>query len=135
MLKQFKKATLMVAGAAVQHYADRFADEQEIMLNLADMAILVYAAESILLRIEKQANNLEEKGLNIMKDAADIFFYDACALLHKSGLDAVNAFATGDERNAMVMGLKRFAKPEQVNTVQARRRIAQVMLNLGTYPF
>lgn len=135
MLKQFKKAILMVAGAAVQHFADRFADEQEIMLNLADMAMWAYAAESMLLRIEKQAGSLEEAKMNQLKDVADVYFYDVCTLMHKSGLDAVNAFATGDERNAMLMGLKRFTKPEHINPVEARRRIAQTMLNHGGYPF
>ena len=135
MLKQFKKAILMVAGAAVQHFADRFADEQEIMLNLADMTILTYAAESLLLRVEKQSTTLDSVKLSLLQDLADVFFYDACALIHKSGLDAVNAFATGDERNAMLMGLKRFTKPEQVNPVEARRRIAQSMLNSGGYAF
>lgn len=135
MLKQFKKSILMVAGAAVQHFAERFADEQEIMLNLADMAMWTYAAESMLLRIEKQAGSLDQARLNQLKDVADVYFYDVCALMHKSGLDAVNAFATGDERNAMLMGLKRFTKPEHINPVEARRRIAQAMMNLGAYPF
>lgn len=135
LLGQFKKAILMVAGASVQHFADRFADEQEIMINLADMAMITYAAESMLLRIEKQAGNLEESRLNLLKDAADVYFYDACSLINKCGLDAVNTFATSDERNAMLMGLKRFTKPEQVNPVAARRRIAQVMLNKEGYPF
>lgn len=135
MLKQFKKAILMVAGAAVQHFADRFADEQELMLNLADMAMCTYAAESMLLRIEKQAGSLDQARLNQLKDVADVYFYDVCALMHKSGLDAVNAFATGDERNAMLMGLKRFTKPKHINPVEARRRIAQAMMNLGAYPF
>ncbi len=135
MLKQFKKSILMVAGAAVQHFAERFADEQEIMLNLADMAMWTYAAESMLLRIEKQAGSLDQAMLNQLKDVADVYFYDVCALMHKSGLDAVNAFATGDERNAMLMGLKRFTKPEHINPVEARRRIAQAMMNLGAYPF
>ncbi|MBK9292092.1 MAG: acyl-CoA dehydrogenase family protein [Bacteroidetes bacterium] len=135
VLAQFKKAILMVAGAAVQNFAERFADEQEIMLNLADMVIYTYAAESMLLRIEKQAGVLEADKLALLQDAADVYFYDVCALMHKHGLDAVNAFATGDERNAMLMGLKRFTRPQQVNPVAARRRIARHMIEVGGYPF
>lgn len=135
MLRQFKKAILMVAGASVQHFADRFADEQEIMLNLSDMVMIVYAAESLLLRIEKQSGKLDTATMALLQDVADVYFYDACTLIHKSGLDAVNAFASGDERNAMLMGLKRFTKPEQVNSVAARRRIAAAMLSKESYPF
>ncbi len=43
----------MVAGAAVQKYTTEFAQEQEILMNVADMLIHTYAAESTLLRVEK----------------------------------------------------------------------------------
>lgn len=131
----FKKAILMVAGAAVQNFTDKFADEQEIMLHLADMIIYTYAAESILLRIEKQQDTAKDEDLSLMKDAADVYFYDVAALIHKHGDDAVNAFAKADERQAMLMGMKRFTKGEQVNTVAARRRLADKTIETGKYIF
>ncbi len=70
-----------------------------------------------------------------MKDVADVYFYDAAALIHKHGADAVNAFATSDERQAMLMGMKRFTKADQVNTVAARRRIADKAIAEGKYIF
>ncbi|GAB1419010.1 acyl-CoA dehydrogenase family protein [Bacteroidales bacterium] len=134
-LVNFKKAILMVAGAAVQHFTDKFADEQEIMLLLADMIIYTYAAESMLLRIEKVQQNVSEQKLLLMKDAADVYFYDISTLIFKQGTDAVNAFAQGDERQAMLMGMKRFTRSEQVNSVAARRRIAQQTIEQGSYIF
>jgi regulator of sigma D len=53
LVVKFKKAILMVAGAAVQKYTTKFAEEQEILMNVADMLIETYAAESTLLRVEK----------------------------------------------------------------------------------
>src|SRR5690606_17283507 len=53
VLQNLKKAGLMVAGAAVQKLMQTLKDEQEILMNLADMMIEGYVAESTLLRTEK----------------------------------------------------------------------------------
>ncbi len=132
---QFKKAILMVAGAAAQTFMDQFAEEQEIMLHLADMIIYTYAAESVLLRIEKQQHTADAAKMNLLKDVADVYFYDVASLINKHGVDAVNAFAQADERQAMLMGMKRFTKAASVNTIAARRRIAAKVIEEGKYIF
>ena len=53
IVKNFKKALLMVAGAAVQKFKDKLAHQQEILMNIADMIIEVYMLESALLKTEK----------------------------------------------------------------------------------
>lgn len=135
LVVNFKKAILMVAGAAIQKYMDKFADEQEILMALADMIILTYAAESSLLRTEKLSHKLADNKLSLYKDMTDVFFYDAAAKINKYGVDAVNAFATGDEQQAMLMGMKRFTKATGVNSIAARRRIADLMIEKNKYPF
>jgi alkylation response protein AidB-like acyl-CoA dehydrogenase len=135
LVVNFKKAILMVAGAAIQKYMDKFADEQEILMALADMIILTYAAESSLLRTEKLSHTLADDKLSLYKDMTDVFFYDAAAKINKYGVDAVNAFATGDEQQAMLMGMKRFTKATGVNSIAARRRIADLMIEKNKYPF
>ncbi len=135
MIRNFKKTILMVAGAAVQQFTDAFAEEQEIILHLADMTIQTYAAESLILRIEKQVNGLQTGKLELLKDIADVFFYDAAYLIQKHGTDAVNAFASSDEQQAMLMGMRRFTKTSPINTVAARRRIATAIIAENGYCF
>jgi alkylation response protein AidB-like acyl-CoA dehydrogenase len=64
-IANFKKAILMVAGAAVQKLMMQLEKEQEVLMSIADMIIMTYAAESALLRTEKIA---QMKGI----EAADI---------------------------------------------------------------
>ena len=131
----FKKSILMVAGAALQKYAAEFQNEQEIMMNVADMLMNTYAAESTLLRVEKLSKKYDEKKLALYKDILDVLVYDAAAKINKIGVDAVNSFAEGDEQSAMLMGMKRFTKAAPVNVVKARRRIADYLIEEKKYKF
>ena len=129
----FKKAILMVAGAALQKYMDKFADEQEIIMYLADMLIYTYAAESMMLRVEKLSNVYDEEKISLYKDMLDVYFYDIAPIMNKLGIDAVNSFAVGDEQMGMLMGMKRFTKIAGVNVIAARRKIADHMIEANKY--
>jgi len=135
LIVNFKKAILMVAGAALQKYTTTFQNEQEIMLNIADMLMHTYAAESTLLRVEKLAGMYDEKKLAIYKDILDVLLYDTAYRINKIGIDAVNSFAEGDEQAGMLMGMKRFTKVNPVNVKEARRRIADQLIEANKYNF
>lgn len=135
LLKGMKKAILMVAGAAAQKFGAKFAEEQEIMMYLADMLIEVFVSESVLLRVEKLVQLRGEKACQTEKDLALLYLHESLDVFTKAGKDAVNAFATGDEQRAMLMGLRRFTKIDPINKKEACQRIAQVLIEKNEYPF
>jgi len=132
-LENFKKAVLMVAGAAVQKFMMTLAKEQEILMNIADMAIETYTAESTLLRVEKLASMRGEGACAVQLAIMRSRIYDAADRILKSGKDAVNSFAEGDEQRMMQMGLRRFTKVEPVNIKEVRRFVADYMLSTDRY--
>ena len=123
-IQQFKKSILMVAGAAVQKLMMKLESEQEILMHIADMAIETFHAESGMLRAMKLAEQKGEANAAYELDIARTYLYDAADRINKSGKDAINAFASGDEQRMMLLGLKRFTKVSPFNTKDARRRIA-----------
>jgi alkylation response protein AidB-like acyl-CoA dehydrogenase len=127
-IANFKKAILMVAGAAVQKLMMQLDKEQEILMNIADMSIEVFHVESALLRVMKLANTRGEAAIGIQTDIMKTYLYDAADRINKAGKDALNSFADGDELRMMHIGLKRFTKVEQFNTKNARRRIADQLI-------
>jgi alkylation response protein AidB-like acyl-CoA dehydrogenase len=133
LIANFKKAILMTAGAAVQKLMMKIDKEQEVLMNVADMAIEVFNAESVLLRVMKIADKLGETESRLYLDIMHTYLYDAADTINKSGKDAVNAFAEGDEQRMILMGLKRFTKAEPFNTKEARRRIADKMITENKY--
>lgn len=134
-IANFKKAVLLVAGAAVQKLMMKLDKEQEVLMNIADMCIQIYMAESGLLRAMKLSEIKGEEAAAIQLDIARTFMYDAADRINKAGKDAINSFAEGDELRMMHIGLKRFTKVEPFNTKDARRRIADKMIEQERYGF
>jgi alkylation response protein AidB-like acyl-CoA dehydrogenase len=134
-IAQFKKAILMVAGAAVQKLMMQLEKEQEVLMNIADMAIETFHAESALLRTMKLAGERGLEAVSIERDVMQTYLYDAADRINKAGKDALNSFASGDELNMMHIGLKRFSKVAPFNSKDARRRICDKVLADPNYFF
>jgi hypothetical protein len=133
LVSNFKKAILMTAGAAVQKLMMKIENEQEILMNIADMAIETFNAESALVRAMKLTDQKGEGACQFELDITRTYLYDAADRINKYGKDAINAFADGDEQRMMLLGLKRFTKADSFNSKDARRRISEKLINDGRY--
>lgn len=127
-ITNFKKAILLVAGAAVQKLMMNLDKEQEILMHIADIAIDTFVAESCLLRTIKLAEKSGKENISIQEDITRCFIYDAADRISKNAKDALNAFAEGDELRMMHIGIKRFTKVQPFNTKDAKRRIADKLI-------
>jgi alkylation response protein AidB-like acyl-CoA dehydrogenase len=137
-VKDFKKLTLMVAGAAVKYQLDGkhdLKDQQELLLNVADMMIDLYNSESIILRVEKLTSNYSSENLDAQIAMMKVYLWDAQSRLVKNAQDALASFATGDELRIMMMGIKRFARYEAVNVKELRRTVANKIIAANEYCF
>ena len=134
-IANMKKAILMVAGAAVQKLMLKLDKEQEILMNIADMAIETFVAESCLLRVMKMSDTLGEAGVADQVDVLRIYLNEAVDKVALNGKEAINSFAEGDEQRMMLMGLKRFTKLAPYNMKDARRRIAARLIEANRYCF
>ena len=135
VLRNLKKAALMVSGAAVQKFMTNLSGEQEILMNVADMAIEIYVAESVLLRVEKLIGIKGEEAVALQKQIALVYLHEAVEKVNNAGRAAITSFAEGDELRGMLMGLKRFTKIEPMNLKDARRQIADAMIAENKYIF
>ncbi len=134
-LEGFKKCILMVAGSAVQKLMQTLSKEQEILMNIADLAIWIYQAESVLLRVQKKIEKVGDEACAIDIAIAKTYFYDTADRIEKAAKDAIYSFAEGDEARMMLMGLKRFTKVEAFNPKNARQLIAQKLIEDRKYNF
>lgn len=134
-IEQAKKSILMVAGAAAQKFMLELEKQQEILMNLADMAIEVFTAESALLRTHKLISMKGEDAAALEADMTRCYLYEALERIHSAGKEALSAFAEGDELRMMLIGMKRFTKYENLNTIAIRRKVAARMISQNDYAF
>jgi len=135
----FKKIILMTAGGAAKMQMDgklNLKEEQEIIMNCADMMIDLFAAESMLLRVRKLSEIQEKAQPQEVYDAMlQVFLHDATARMTKNATDGIASFAEGDLQKTFLMGLKRFNKYPAVNVKEKRRLIADAVLKAGGWCF
>jgi alkylation response protein AidB-like acyl-CoA dehydrogenase len=130
-----KKVALMVLGTAAQKYMTALADEQEILLGVADIVIDVFAMESAILRAQKLAARDGEEAASLYLDMVRVFVTDAVERVEARAKNTLAAMAEGDELRTLLAALRRFTKTTPANTVVARRRIADEMIKANRYTF
>lgn len=137
-LADFRKIILMVAGGAAKMQMDgklNLKEEQEILMNCADMMIDLFSAESMLLRIQKLRGLPKEQPQEVYDAMLQVYFHDASARIAKNATDALVSFAEGDLLKTFLMGLKRFIKYPPVNVKEKRRLVADAVLKANGWCF
>lgn len=132
-LVNLKKMLLLVAGAAVQRLGEALANEQELIMRLADIVGYLYLAESALLRAEKLQALRGTDAVRGQADMARIYLYTAGDQVYLSAKEAIHAFAEGDELRMLLMGLKRFTRTDPFNVKEARRRVAGQLIDANCW--
>ena len=135
VIKNLKKAVLMVAGKTAEKFGSKLEHEQEVLMNLADMVIEIYASESALLRTEKLMMKYGNEGSKLYQNMARLYLSEAVTKIKNAGDEAVACFSEGDELRVMLMGMKRFTKMAPVNTKELRQAIADVMIKENKFPY
>lgn len=135
IISNLKKTALMIAGAAIRKLMEKLEEEQEILMHLADMLIEIFVAESALLRAEKLVQVKGSDKNDLRCTLARVSLYQALEVIERSAKETIYAFSEGDEQRMLLLGLKRFMKVDVYNLKEARRRIANRMLEKNDYPF
>jgi alkylation response protein AidB-like acyl-CoA dehydrogenase len=135
MVEMSKKIALLVAGAAVQKYMMKLADEQEILASISDMVIEVFAMESALLRALKSMERFGEEKTQIQKAMVKVYVNDAFNRVEGFARQALAAIAEGDTLRTQLSAVKKLTRFTPVNTIALRREIAEAVIKVGRYPF
>lgn len=134
-IANFKKIILMLMKSVSEKFSRTLVQEQEILSNISDCIIQLYVAESILLRIKKMESLKGEDEIKVYRDILDVFVFDAAANISKSAKDATYSFAFGEVRELLEQGIRHFTCVAGVNVKEARRRIADQLIDENRYCF
>jgi len=126
-LAQARKALLFTAGSAIQKFADSIRDEQEVLMHISNMVMEVFAIDTALHRLMKRNHS----GPQV--DAARTYINDAMSRVEFSAKQVLAAVAEGDALRAQLGALRRLLRWTPVNTIKARQRVADFLIDHGRY--
>jgi alkylation response protein AidB-like acyl-CoA dehydrogenase len=135
LAKNAKKVALMVLGTAAQKYMAALSEEQEVLIGASNIIMDVFAMESAILRAQKLAASQGEEAAALHLDIVRVFCNDAVERVEAEAKNTLAAVTEGDELRTLLAALKRFTKHTPVNTVAARRRIADAMIKANRYVY
>ena len=135
LLKNLKTLFLILAGTGVQKFMDRIAEEQEILLAAADIAIQIFALESAVLRAEKVYPSVSEAKRELLMAAVKVCAFNATEIVGTAAKKGAFYIEEGDTLTMILSGVRRFAKYDASGLLQAKRTLANAALESEKYLF
>ena len=134
LLDMAKKIFLMIGGLAVQKYQAELEQEQELLADLADMMISIYASESALMRTKKLRDRLISPGdAHLPSIMTKSFVHDSFTQIEQTARRCLTQLASGDTLRTQLSILKKLTRRSPVNETQLKRTIAEQVVQLARY--
>lgn len=135
IIKNLKKSILMLIPGISEAFGRKLAEEEEVMMNLSDMLMQLYALESTTLRVMKLEKMQQGGQQLIYRDILDVLTHEVLANVMKSGTDAIVSFAPVEQQRELIGNLRQLCNSVPVNVKDARRRIAEMLIEQNKYCF
>ena len=133
IVRNLKKAALLCIHGAAKRFEKCLIGEQEVLMNITDIMIDVYLAESLLLRIEKRESINGTSPVH--RDILDVFVYDASYRVRKSASDAICSFSDPGKAEELLKAAGELTWCDCTDVKEARRRIAARLIEDNDYRF
>lgn len=133
LVKNAKKIGLLAAGLAAQRYGTKLEEEQEVLVNIADIANNIFAMESALLRTEKAVakNGAEKEQQKILY--TEIFCQEAFAAIERDAKETLYAAVEGDNQRMMVSALRKLTRSNPYNVIAKKREASVKLIDAAKY--
>jgi alkylation response protein AidB-like acyl-CoA dehydrogenase len=133
VIKNFKKTILLAIHGASAQFGKTLIQEQEVMNNISDMIMETYISESTVLRVQKLESMNKE--MAVFKAILDVNIYEASHKIRKAAFDAVHSFAAPELACRLKKVMDLLSGIECINIKDARRMIADKLIEDNTYKF
>ena len=132
-VKNFKKVILICIHGASKSFGKGLINEQEVLNNIAEMMMETYVSESLSLRVEKMGTMTGN--VSLYKDMLDVNVSDTAGIVRKSALEAIGSFSTPETCPSLISAIENLTRVKCVNVKDARRRIADKLIEDNAYKF
>ncbi|QAS53816.1 acyl-CoA dehydrogenase family protein [Halobacillus litoralis] len=133
LLKNAKKIGLLAAGLAAQKYGEKLENEQELLVNIADIVGEIYNMESAILRTEKAINKNGEEKNNQKLLYTQVYVQEAFNRIEGHAKETLIAAESGDSLRMMLGALRKLTRHTPINVITKKRAIAKTLINAEKY--
>src|SRR5699024_2886966 len=128
LVKNAKKIGLLAAGLAAQRFGTKLEAEQEVLVNIADIANNIFAMESSLLRAEKAVarDGAEKAKQKVLY--TEIFCQEALEEIEKDAKETLFASVDGDNQRMMLSALRKLTRSNPHNIIQKKREASEALI-------
>lgn len=135
IIKNLKKAILMLIPGISEAYGRKLAEEEEVLMNLSDMLMQLYTLESTMLRVQKIEHMNSQEDILVYRDILDVLTHETAMTVYSSGYAAIASFADEEQQKGLIQALYQLVASKPVNPKEARRRIADKLIEENRYCF
>jgi hypothetical protein len=121
--------------AAVNKFDRKLVQEQEVQNSISDILMNAYVAESSMLRVQKAEGTQSEETIKVYKDMLDVYIFETASLINKHALDAIHSIDDEELTEKLLKGTKVYTNVAGVNVKDARRRVADKLIEENKYCF
>jgi len=132
-VKNAKKIGLLAAGLAAQRYGAKLDAEQEVLVNIANIANNLFAMESAVLRTEKALNKVGAEKAAQKLLYTEIYCQEAFEEIEKYAKDTLLAAVEGDNQRMMLSALRKLTRNTPYNLVTKKREASVKLIDAEKY--
>ena len=133
LVKNAKKIAVLSAGAAAQRFGAKLDKEQEVLVNIANIANQLFAMESVVVRTLKaiERDGVEKANQKILY--TQIFCQEAFAIIEAEAKDTLLASVEGDAGRITLSALRKLTRNNPYNLIPKKREAAAKLIEAEKY--
>ena len=136
LIENLKKVFLILINLSFQKYGTKLEYQQQVLMNMADILIDIYLAESVYLRVSKNLKKLDKEKKIVQESVVKLYTYESTQRAISSFKEVVLNITKSDDHKDMIEIVNNLLSyVDNPDVIELRRIIAKHVIQKNEYPF
>ena len=136
LIGNLKKVFLILINLSFQKYGTKLEYQQQVLMNMADILIDIYLAESVYLRVSKNLKKLDNEKKIVQESLVKLYTYESTQRAISSFKEVIlNITKSDDHKNMIEIVNNLLSYKDNPDVIELRRIIAKHVIQKNEYPF
>ena len=136
LIGNLKKVFLILINLSFQKYGTKLEYQQQVLMNMADILIDIYLAESVYLRVSKNLKKLDNEKKIVQESVVKLYTYESSQRAISSFKEVILNITKSDDHKDMIEIVNNLLYyKDNPDVIELRRIIAKHVIQKNEYPF